>query len=193
VLAEVETIVGNFINTLPLAVSIIPNEKISELWKKLQNHQAQASQHEFLPLSRIAAACGRKAGEEMFESIFVCQNFAREFQKKRAGNLCFESFRTFGHPNYPLTLRVTPGNSFFVEFLFDERVCDAESVRETAETFIEIVDFVAENESLRVADVMNRTNDFLRTKRKTETLGKRTLFAQKLSSVKTFSGSLEKN
>lgn len=192
-LAKVETIVGNFINTLPLAVSIIPNEKISELWRKLQNHQAQASQHASPPLSRIAAACGRKAGEEMFESIFVYQNFAREFQKKRAANLCFESFRTFGHPNYPLTLRVTPGNRFFVEFLFDERVCDAESVCEMAETFIEIVDFVAENENLSVADVMSRANDFLRKKRKTETLGKRTLFAQKLSSVKTFSASSEKN
>lgn len=188
-----ETIVGNFINTLPLPVWISANENLSELWQKLQNHQSWAGLYEFMPLSRIAAACGRRAGEEMFESIFVYQNFARELQDKCAGQIRFTSFRTFGHPNYPLTLRITPGNEFFIEFLFDERLCAAESVSIAAEIFIEISNYVTESENLSIGDVMSRANSLLKERKTAETASKRSLFAQKLSSVKAVSASLEKS
>ncbi len=186
-LSGVERIVGNFINTLPLGVAINRAEKLSDLWQKLQKHQAQASLYEHIPLTEIAAACGRKTGEEMFESILVYQNFARELQNKSAANLRFESFRTFGHPNYPLTLRVTPFERFFVELIYDERICAPESVVEIAEILSGLCDFVSENENLFVGDVLKQITSILKEKRKTETLNKKSLFAKKLSSIKAVS------
>ena len=135
--------------------------------------------------------CGRINGEEMFESILVYQNFARQLQNKTAANLNFESFRTFGHPNYPLTLRVTPNKRFFIELIYDERVFAPESIAEIAEMLKGLCQFTAEKNELSVGDVLRQAAVILKEKRKTETASKRSLFAKKLSSVKAISAMAE--
>lgn len=190
-LQGIETIVGNFINTVPLGVEINRAEKLADLWQKLQKHQAQASLYEHLPLTQIAAACDRKTGEEMFESILVYQNFARELQNKSAANLHFESFRTFGHPNYPLTLRITPNERFFIEFLYDERVYAPENVAEIAEVLKGLCEFAAEIKDLSIGDVLKQGSLIMKERRKNEAANKRLLFAQKLNAIKAVSA--EKN
>lgn len=192
-LPNVETIVGNFINTLPLAVLIKREENLVAFWQRLQKHQAQASLYEHIPLTQIASAGGRNAGEEMFESILVYQNFARELRNKNAGKLHFDSFRTFGHPNYSLTLRVTPGERFFIELIYDERVCAPESIVEIAEIIVGLCSFITENDDLKVADILKQTTTILKEKRKAATAGRRSVFSQKLNSVKAISAITKKN
>ena len=191
-LSGVETIVGNFINTLPLGVEVNLPERLMDLRKNLQSQQSQASLFEFIPLTRIAAACGRKKGEELFETIFVYQNFAREFKKKSASGLHFDTFRTFGHPNYPLTLRITPGTEFFIEFLYDERIYLPKIISEIAATFIDLCNAAAKMKKITVEDLFTKINKISKEKRKTEKENKQTLFSQKLDLLKSKSVVAEK-
>src|SRR6185295_3636767 len=72
---EVESIVGLFINTLPVRATITADAELTVWLKQLQAQQTEISQYEYSPLTRVQAWSEVEPGQPLFESIFVFENY----------------------------------------------------------------------------------------------------------------------
>lgn len=115
-LAGVETIIGPFINTLPVRVRLPPDDSLVEWLKNLQEQQFEQRAFEHSPLVQIQEWSEVPRGVPLFESNLVFQNtpsdlasVAREGGGRR---LKFENVRLHeGRTNYALSLDIEPGGA----------------------------------------------------------------------------------
>src|SRR4029077_12061083 len=71
----VESMVGLFINTLPVRVRVAEESRLDEWLRDLQDDQAEARQHEWTPLSQVQRWSGVPQGTALFESLFAFENY----------------------------------------------------------------------------------------------------------------------
>ena len=74
-LPNVEMLVGLFINTLPVRMSVSPNETLRSLLKKLQHQQLEMRDYEYSPLVQVQSWSEVPRGAPLFESIVVFENY----------------------------------------------------------------------------------------------------------------------
>src|SRR6185369_6918177 len=77
-LAGVESMVGLFINTLPVRIDVDSHQKIADWLKGLQQNQAEARQFEYTPLVDIQRNSDVERGTPLFETLLVVENYAQE-------------------------------------------------------------------------------------------------------------------
>src|SRR5262249_14600787 len=73
-LPGVESMVGLFINTLPVRVDVDPAQRLGDWLAALQERQAEQRQYEYSPLHRVQAWSGLPAGQRLFDTLFVFEN-----------------------------------------------------------------------------------------------------------------------
>ena len=130
-LSGVESMVGLFINTLPLIVRVPSNATVLSWLKGLQEQQSTLQQYEYSSLLDIQGWSDVPRGVPLFESIFVFENLpvVRSFQT-RNGELEFQSDRGLGsNTGYPLTVLVSPGSRLTIELVYDRARFDNETIR----------------------------------------------------------------
>ena len=96
-LAGVETMLGCFINTLPLRVRVPEGERVRGWLQGLQAEQVEMRRYEQSPLVQVLGWSEVPRPRPLFESIFVFEGFT---QTSREG--------VFQRTGYPLTLVVGP-------------------------------------------------------------------------------------
>jgi amino acid adenylation domain-containing protein len=130
-LEQAQTIVGLFINTLPVRVKCSPQKLIISWLKEILAQQVEARQYEYTPLVEIKKWSDVPSGFPLFESLTVFQNYPVEaFQQNHLG---IEIRPLGGHEkaNYPLTLSVIPNEQLLLTLEYDagERFDDAAIAR----------------------------------------------------------------
>jgi amino acid adenylation domain-containing protein len=109
-LAKVESMVGLFINTVPIRVKVSPKEFILPWLQKIKEQLIEARQYEYCPLVKVQGWSEVPKGLSLFESIVVFENYsANASVQQKDINLEIEDFYGFEKTNYPITLVVTPG------------------------------------------------------------------------------------
>jgi amino acid adenylation domain-containing protein/non-ribosomal peptide synthase protein (TIGR01720 family) len=110
-LPGVEEMVGPFINTIPVRLSIRPDASLADWLSSLREEQAVLNQYELTPLVFIQQWCGRSA-DTLFDTVLVFYNYPLDMETLRAyqERVGFTVERIDGaeHTNYPLTLAVIP-------------------------------------------------------------------------------------
>jgi amino acid adenylation domain-containing protein len=76
-IADVESMVGPLLSTLPSRINTMESRKFSDLLRRLQEDNREIMQHSMTSLADIRKACGVTPGEAVFDSIFVWQETAR--------------------------------------------------------------------------------------------------------------------
>jgi amino acid adenylation domain-containing protein len=129
-LAGVESMVGLFINTLPLRVRIPPDASLISWLKQLQEQQATLQQYEYSSLVDIHGWSDVPRGTPLFETIFVFENLPVDSAYKSAnGSLEIVSDRGLGSTTgYPLTVLVSPGSKVTIQFVYDRARFDVEAI-----------------------------------------------------------------
>jgi hypothetical protein len=128
-LEGVESMVGVFINTLPVRMKVEPK---ASLWSWLQHYQDQQAirqQFEYTPLVEAQKWSQAPRGQPLFESVLVFQNYPQEtplHNHKKS----FEVInpRAAIRNSYPLTFRVIPGGGLQTQILFDNRRLDSQTI-----------------------------------------------------------------
>ena len=133
-LPGVETMVGLFINTLPVRVRIPAHETWISWLKSLQAQQSEAQQYAYSQLVQIQGWSEVPRGTSLFESLFVFENYPISGAKGgEQGNgkrplLSIRSARTVEYTNYPLALVVLPGEKLTLKLTYDTVHFDAASI-----------------------------------------------------------------
>lgn len=119
-LAEVESIVGVFINTLPINVKINPEQHLLSWLQDFQVQLVETRQHEYTPLTQIQGWSEVPRNLPLFETIVVVENFpVSEFAENWTGNIAFEATGIYYRNNYPLNLVIYPGSEIIVAISYD--------------------------------------------------------------------------
>jgi hypothetical protein len=128
-LAGVESMVGMFINTLPLRVTIDERAGLVPWLKQLQRRQVELRQFEHSPLVQVQGWSDVPRGWPLFESIVVVENFPVDATlSSRAGRLGVEAVQFFDQTNYPLDLTIVPGAELWLKVGYDADRFDADTI-----------------------------------------------------------------
>jgi amino acid adenylation domain-containing protein len=130
-LPGVESMVGLFINTLPLRVAVDGDAPLRAWLHHLQDRQTVIRQHEHSPLFEVQGWSDAPRGTPLFHTLLVFENFPTAAER-RAGPTSVEirEVRLVETSNYPLNLVVTPGAELALRLIWDRaRFDDSEILR----------------------------------------------------------------
>src|SRR5215831_17823106 len=128
-IAGIESMVGLFINTLPLRLKLPPAQPFGELLAQLQESQSRLIAHQHLGLAEIQAQAGLG---ELFDTLVVFENYPVDHTvlAAKARGLRFTPLGGHNPTHYSLGLVAAPGErlELLIEYrpdLFDrERVAE---------------------------------------------------------------------
>jgi amino acid adenylation domain-containing protein len=112
-----ETLLGLFINTLPLVQSLRPEQPVGDWLRQLQQHNLALREYEYSPLYDVQRWAGRP-GQALFDSIIVFDNYPAEevVKASRPEGVHIDTVQVTGSTNYPLALEVSTGERLRVEY-----------------------------------------------------------------------------
>ncbi|MBB5857894.1 non-ribosomal peptide synthase/polyketide synthase [Amycolatopsis umgeniensis] len=105
-LAGVETMIGLFINTIPVRITIDPAEKLGALLDRVQDEQSGLLAHQHLGLTDIQRGAGLG---ELFDTLMVFESYPGAAEDETGAGLRGEIVRHEDSTHYPLTWAVEPG------------------------------------------------------------------------------------
>jgi amino acid adenylation domain-containing protein/non-ribosomal peptide synthase protein (TIGR01720 family) len=114
-LPGVESMIGLFINTVPVRVRLDPAEPVTALLRRLQAEQSELMDHQHLGLAELQRLAG--VGD-LFDTLTVFENYPLENARRTvAGAEVAEvSIRDAAH--YPISLTARPGAQLHLEIEF---------------------------------------------------------------------------
>ena len=125
-LAGVESMVGLFINTVPVRAIITATTTTAQLLQQLQTAHNDTLEHQHLPLSDIHRVTGH---DTLFDTLFVYENYPIDTSTPLDTPelaITAVSGREFNH--YPLTLQALPGRELGLRVGYATDVFDAASI-----------------------------------------------------------------
>ena len=127
-LADVETMVGMFINTLAVRVRVSPDMVLSRWLQQLQAEQAEARRYEYSSLIDVQGWAGVSRGQPMFESVLVFANYPVEAGGEIQGTrLNVRDVRLRERNDVPLTLEAAPSPELRLRVIYDNQRFDDET------------------------------------------------------------------
>ncbi|KOP26732.1 peptide synthetase [Hapalosiphon sp. MRB220] len=120
-----ESMVGVFINTLPLRMKINAEESLLPWLKQIQTQQHEIRQHEHCPLIEIQKWSEIQPGQPLFESILNFQNYPIDTSLKEAvDGLTICDIDTSIKSHYPINLSVLLDAELTLEIFCDRQHFD---------------------------------------------------------------------
>ena len=153
-LAGADSMVGMFINTLPLRVAVPDDQPVVDWLQDLQVRQADLAPYAFTPLVRIQQQSAVPAGQPLFESILVFENYpVDESLAQTPTGLRIESLRGMEQTNYPLSLYAMPGRQLALRIGYDRRRIDPAVAEGMMDHLHTVLGAVIASPRARLADV----------------------------------------
>ncbi len=129
-LPGVESMVGLFINTLPLRVFIDPEKDVLTWLRDIQLSHAEMRQYEFSPLVEIHGQSDVPRNQPLFESILVFENYpVSDSLQEQDSKLTISDVRSFERTNYPITLVASPGRTLQLDIAFEVKRFDQPTIQ----------------------------------------------------------------
>lgn len=154
-LAEVESMVGVFINTLPMNLKLNTEQDLMSWLQVIQTQLVELRQHEYTSLTQIQGWSEVPRDLPLFESFVVVENVpSSQSIQNWKGNIEIvankgEYFRT----NYPLNLVIYPGSETIVAISYDCRRFDIATITGILADFQKILQYVMTNPLVKIKDL----------------------------------------
>lgn len=153
----VESMVGLFINTLPVRLQVSPGTFLLPWLKGLQAQQVEARQYEYSPLVDVQGWSDVPRGTPLFRTYMVFENYParRSLGERRENGNHIEigDFHVAERPNYPLLVVAIPGEQLQLRVLYDSRRYDASAIKRLLRHLQTLLDSMAANADGRLSDL----------------------------------------
>ena len=123
----VESMVGLFVNTLPMRIRVRAGDLLSSWLEGIQMQLLEMQKYEYSPLAKVQQWSDLPRGEALFESLFTFENFPTT-PNVRVKNVEVLIDTSFEKTSYPLTIMVGPGTQLIVRVLYDDLRIDHATV-----------------------------------------------------------------
>ncbi|WP_280458679.1 non-ribosomal peptide synthetase, partial [Nocardia carnea] len=152
-LPGVESMVGLFINTLPVRVRVDHRATTSDLLTGLQREQAALLEHHYLGLNEIQQAAGAQV---QFDSLFVFESYPTDAAAVAAtgdiDGMSITGVHTRDNSHYPLTLVVTADGTVRIMLKYLTSRFDAAAIEALAARLLRVVDHLVDAPEQPVGD-----------------------------------------
>lgn len=117
----IESMVGLFINSLPVRVRADGTQTVASLLRQIQSQQLDNEDHGFLSLPEIQRVSGAKPGQALFDTLVVVENYPRDWSLlASAGDdgLKVRSIEGASRTSFGLNLIAYPGERLMLELAY---------------------------------------------------------------------------
>ncbi|MBF4999673.1 non-ribosomal peptide synthase/polyketide synthase, partial [Nocardia sp. BSTN01] len=153
-LTGVESMVGLFINTLPVRVGVDDRLAVGELLQRLQRDQADLLDHHYVGLTDIQRIAGAGA---QFDTLLVFESYPMDTDAIAAASsidgMSVTGVGTNDATHYPLTLLVTAESTIEVTWKYLTSRFTAEEVHTLAERLGRVLDALIGDPTAAVGDI----------------------------------------
>jgi amino acid adenylation domain-containing protein/non-ribosomal peptide synthase protein (TIGR01720 family) len=151
-------IVGLLINTVPARVWIDPGLPTGEWLRRVQRTLAEQRADEHLPLTAIHPLTGVPAGQPLFRTVVVFENYPTIGAGTGGyGDLRVGDCGVVHHDNHPLMLLAAPGEQLTLRLGYDLRHYDAATVTVLAGQLTEAIGQLAGDPARLVGEILLAT------------------------------------
>ncbi|MFD6327862.1 amino acid adenylation domain-containing protein, partial [Streptomyces sp. NPDC058442] len=148
----VESMVGLFINTLPVRIVLRPQETLAQLLARVQDQQSALMEHQHLGLHEVQRLAGTG---ELFDTLTVFENYPLD----PAGldlpgtGLRIEGVDVNDATHYPLTLAVIPGDRLTLRLDHRPDLVDHDTAQALASRLVRLLEAILADPAQPVAAV----------------------------------------
>src|SRR6202163_2124695 len=145
-IAGIESMVGLFINTLPLRVKLPPDKPLADLLSELQDSQSRLMAHQHVGLAEIQGLVGLG---ELFDTLVVFENYPVDHAALAKASNGLHATPIAGHDasHYPLSLAAVPGERLRLRLEYRPDLFERQSAETLGRRLIRLLELsVAEPE-----------------------------------------------
>ncbi|MFF4393955.1 condensation domain-containing protein, partial [Streptomyces sp. NPDC001552] len=137
-LPGIESMVGLFINTVPVRIRLDSSETVLDLLTRIQRQQTDLLDHQYLSLAEIQQTAGIG---ELFDTTTVFENYPLDTEGFAGPADGLRLIRAEGDDatHYPLSLAVLPGRELQLKLGYRPDLFDREAVEEIASRFVAVL------------------------------------------------------
>ena len=149
--AGAESMVGLFINTVPVRATITAATTTTDLLGQLQTAHNHTFEHQHLALSDIHRITGQ---ERLFDTLFVYENYPTDtVALSVVDGLAVTGFTNREHNHYPLAVVALPGHELVLRVEFDTDIFDAATIETLAARLRRVLVAMAAHPMRRLSSV----------------------------------------
>ncbi|MDN7931524.1 amino acid adenylation domain-containing protein [Burkholderia metallica] len=150
-LADVDSVLGLFINTLPVITAPAPQQRAADWLQTLQRENAAAAEHAHTPLADIQR-WARGAGGALFDTLVVFENYPVDDTAHDADPraLALSGVRSIESTDFALTLVIENGAELTIDYGYDTARIDARQVETWHRAFACALDALARTPDARL-------------------------------------------
>ncbi|MEG4395135.1 amino acid adenylation domain-containing protein [Microcoleus sp. BROC3] len=153
-LSGVESMVGLFINTLPVRVQVESESELLPWLMQLQQQQVERDQYSYSALSEIQRTSEVPGGSSLFESIVVFENYPLgDSLLSPPDGLQIDNLQAIERTNYPLTLAVTIERELSIQISYDYERFDADTIARMGGHLLTLLEGMVATESQKLKDL----------------------------------------
>jgi amino acid adenylation domain-containing protein/non-ribosomal peptide synthase protein (TIGR01720 family) len=145
----IDSIVGPFLSTLPVRVSIPASGPIGHWLRTLQMGQAVIRQHEHSPLIDVLKWSDVRQGEPLFESLLIFENYPLASIAAASTALDVRDVQIHERTTYPLSLYVVPGERIKLRAVYDRARFSRDAMKRTLARLAETAKALAREADVR--------------------------------------------
>ncbi|MEU7157964.1 amino acid adenylation domain-containing protein [Streptomyces chrestomyceticus] len=131
-LPGVESMVGLFINTVPVRARVAPHQPLAQWLQTLQAEQLEARPYEYAGLNRLQTWSDVPAGTSLFDSIVVFENYPLQDGGAAVHGLRILGVDALDTNTFPLSLSAHRDDRLRFELAYDPQLFDAATVTRMA-------------------------------------------------------------
>jgi amino acid adenylation domain-containing protein len=159
-LEGVESIVGLFINTIPVRIQFAGTMKFTALLQKVQEAAVNSESHHYNPLADIQAKSILK--QNLIDHLFAFENYpvAEHIEGLGSGtnendkiSLRITNVNTFAQSNYNFNVAITAADRLMVSFMYNGNQYDRDYVARIGGHFLAAIDRIIENQDLAIQEL----------------------------------------
>jgi amino acid adenylation domain-containing protein/non-ribosomal peptide synthase protein (TIGR01720 family) len=149
--AGADSMIGLFINTLPVRASITAATTAADLLDQLQNAYNHTLEHQHLALSEIHRVTGL---DQLFDTFFVYENYPLDTAAlSGTDGLAITDFTHREYNHYPLAIQALPGSELGLRVEFDSDVFDLAGIETLIERFERVLVAMTADPTRRLSSV----------------------------------------
>ena len=153
-MAGAESMVGLFINTLPIRARVGPDRSVLDLLRELRRQWVVSREYKQTPLVDIQRWSEIPRGAPLFQSLVVFENsLLNSGLRAQGGPWTNRMFRYISQPNTPLNVVAYGEREFLIRIAYDRKQFDSDSVSRMLGHTATLLGAMAENVDQRLADL----------------------------------------
>jgi amino acid adenylation domain-containing protein/non-ribosomal peptide synthase protein (TIGR01720 family) len=151
----IEGMIGLFINSLAVRVSIDENETVGRFLKRLQAGQVQAREFEYTPLIKVMGWSEVKRGTPLFDTLVVFENYPVDeaMEQQVAETTKIDELHLLDLNNFPITLSAVAAKGVLIKISYSRRIFDESTIKTMLNRLQVILEEMAEDHNRSIGEL----------------------------------------